>query len=274
MTAWQDDLPTFDNPPVIETVLGVQFSPIPGFTSGHSGWYWKRFLDQPEHSWIKLIETAPLPDQFEKFGEQQSWKLPMLEWTASQASRLQIISADDDRVVQVQNTRFLYNWRKRESLYPSFKRICPEFLAKLAGFRDFLQVVGLGGILQNQWEVTYINHVPRGDLWTTQEDWQKILPGLYPVPIQTDEARFESAAIEWHYEIAPKRGRLHVSCQHGRIPQVGDEVLVLQLTARGTVDVDVPGWDLETGLELGHRVVVQTFVGLASQTALHHWGIK
>ena len=37
-------LPTFDNPPVIETVIGVQFDQIPNLTSAHFGWYWREFL--------------------------------------------------------------------------------------------------------------------------------------------------------------------------------------------------------------------------------------
>lgn len=271
MTARQNVAPVFDHPPVIEAVLGVQFAPIPGVTSGHFGWFWKNFLDP---SWVKALEATSLADQFEIFGEQEGWKLPLLPLTPAPAVRLQIINAEDDRVIQVQNTRFIYNWRRRDSLYPSFEKLYPAFSAQFEGFRGFLRAAGLDDVSPNQWEVTYINHLPKGGLWETPEDWHEVLPGLYPPPGPPDGVRFESGSVEWHFEIAPRRGRLHVSGQHGRLQGNGGEVLGLQLTARGPVDQDKPDWGLGPGLELGHRASVRTFTGLASEAALKHWGIR
>src|SRR5690242_7805125 len=101
MSTRQDDLPTFDNPPVIEAILSVQFAPIPGFTSGHLGWYWKHSLDR---SWVKALDAPSLTDQFERFGELAGWNLPLIQFsTGNPPSRLQIINDKDDRVIQIQN---------------------------------------------------------------------------------------------------------------------------------------------------------------------------
>ncbi len=268
-----NDLPEFENPPVIETVLGVQFAPPPGLTAGHFGWYWKSCLDQ---RWIKTAEAPSLIEQFERFGEKRSWNLPALQFKiASEASiRLQIISESDDRVIQIQNNRFLYNWRQKDARYPTFEAIYPEFMDKLKGFRNFLVVAGLEDISPNQWEITYINHIPKGELWTSQDDWHNVLPGLYFPPTQRGLVRLESVTGEWHYEIVPQRGRLHVVGQHGKHLDTGEELLVLQLTARGPIEPEVPGRDIASGLELGHRALVQTFVSLSSDAAHEHWGMR
>jgi uncharacterized protein (TIGR04255 family) len=271
MTAGQDDLPVFDNPPVIETVLGVQFAPIPGFTSGHYGWYWKNVLDD---SWVRALEAPPLTDQFETFGELSGWRLPLIQLSAGgMPGRLQFINAQDDRVIQIQNTRFIYNWRKRESSYPSFRKTYPEFTDKLGGFRGFLQTAELCDIAPNQWEVSYFNHVPKGELWETPDDWSNVFPSLFPTPRRSDLVRFESLSAEWHSEIPPERGRLHIAVQHGRPPEGTPDVLSLHLTARGLVRPDDRDWGLDSGLELGHRVLARMFASLASEAALKHWGI-
>jgi len=268
-----NELPDFENPPVIETVLGVQFAPIPGLTVAHFGWYWKSFLDQ---SWTNVVEAPPILEQFERFGQKQTWNftLPQIKLVAENPIRLQIISDTDERVIQLQNTRYLYNWRRKDSGYPRFKTIYPEFMAKLQGFRGFLRAAGLEDILPNQWEITYINHIPKHGLWESPNDWHKVFPGLYLPPNQHELVRLESMSGEWHYEIVPQRGRLHVSGQHGKKPESGEELCILQLTSRGPIEQDEPGCGLDSGLELGHRALVQAFVDLSSDAAHRHWSIK
>ena len=163
-----DKLPSFRMPPVIETVLGVQFAPLPDLTGGHIGWYWRDYLDR---TWSRVIEVPCLQDQFERFGQQTTWKFPSLQMSVSLPNRLQIIHADDDRVIQVQNTRFLYNWRKRSDTYPRYENIYTEYARNLELFRTFLKTANLGDISPNQWEITYINHIPHGGLWKSPSDW-------------------------------------------------------------------------------------------------------
>ncbi len=273
MSALNGGLPALESPPLIETILGVQFAPIVGFTSGHFGWYWKEFLGP---DWVKTAEVLPVQDQFESFGE-RAWKLPIakLKLMESLMPRLQIINSDDDHVIQIQNTRFLYNWRKRESTYPRFKILFPEFTNRLDGFREFLRTAGLNDIIPNQWEVTYINHIPRGELWCSLDDWQRIFPDLSPrFSASSQETRLESVSGEWHLEILPERGRLHVNLQHGKLDDGKQELLVIQLTARGAIDADRSGWDLASGLQMGHHALVRTFFDACSQAALDHWGVK
>ena len=271
MAQEQENLPSFKSPPVIETILGVQFAPISKLTGAHVGWFWKTFLDS---AWTIVREVPFLPDQFERFEPESAWRLPSLQWTESIPNRLQIVHEDDDRVIQIQTTRLLCNWRKRAEAYPRFQRINPEFQNILSVFRAFLKNANLGDIVPNQWEVTYVNHIPQGDLWHSTNDWPKILPGLFSSPYLPAQIRFESLSGDWHFELMPRMGRLHISCKHGRVENGKGELMVLELTARGPLDGVDTNETIQAGLKLGRRAIVEAFVGLASESARTYWGIE
>ncbi len=269
----KNDLPSFDNPPVIETVIGVQFEQIPNLTSAHFGWYWREFLGK---SWVRTQETIALPDQLETFDEHaRRFPFPILRPMISPSGpspRIQFINETDDRVIQIQSTRFIYNWRRREAAYPCFKGLYPEFTGMLSRFREFLKAASLGDATFNQWEITYINHIEKGEDWKTPEDWHKILPGLFPLPTHSSATRLERESGEIVFEIVPERGRLYVHVSSGKSQESGNELLALQLTARGPVTPSGPASSLEAGIELGHRVLVETFASIASASAQKLWG--
>jgi uncharacterized protein (TIGR04255 family) len=270
--------PVFDNPPVIEAVIGVHFVPLIDFTNGHAGWFWRECLGK---EWPKAADAPALPEQVERFGENQMFGLGQLGFLGQfgfmlrqtkPADRLQIINADDDRVVQVQNNQFHYNWRKRNQNYPRHRQARGEFSRFYGLFREFASNTGLGTLVPNQWELTYVNHIPCGELWQNPGDWHRVLPGLLSEPASAQGVRLETTGGEWHYEIVPARGRVHLTVQHAKIEGgVGGEVLVFQLLARGEVS-DKPGWGLDDGLDRGHAEISRLFVKLTSPEAHRVWG--
>lgn len=211
----------------------------------------------------------------DRLGAVQVWRLPKAFSISAVESagppRIQIANESDDRVIQIQSNKFFYNWRKKESAYPRFVKVYSEFSNKLDGFRKFLGEAGLNDILPNLRELTYISHVPQGELWSGTEDWWKVFPGLYSPTLPSGNVRFENTTGEWNFEIVPQLGRLHISSNHGRV-QDGPEVIVLSLTARGQIDPNDPLEGLGRGLSLGHRTIVQAFAAISSPEALKHWG--
>jgi uncharacterized protein (TIGR04255 family) len=265
--------PRFRNPPVVETVLGVQFATLPGWTFGHPGWFWKGYLP-PE--WENAADAPPLIDQFEGFGEERKWVQPsavQLQVFAAPLTRLQITNAAGDRMIQVQPTRFHYNWQKRDVVYPSYRTMKAEFDSLFTAFRKFAADAKLGAVSPNQWELTYVDQIPRGTLWDSPADWHKILPGLFPSVGALGGYALESVVGEWHYVIEPARGRIHVALQSGRTSATGIDVLNVQTTARGPIRQE-PGWGLDEGLELGHDAVLAAFLEMTSSDAHEAWGIE
>jgi uncharacterized protein (TIGR04255 family) len=267
------NLPEFDQPPVSEMALGVQFAPITGFTSGHYGWFWKLYLGS---IWTKAQDANRLVPQFEKFDEKEMWQVPsppIVIQNLQHADRILFINDDDDRIIQLQNDRFHYNWRKREQRdYPSFATINSEFRERLQVFETFVRDCGLENPLYNQWELTYFNIVYKGDLWNDADDWAKLFPGLIARADTHDLGLVRVPSISMQkFEIQPRRGHLYVVAQHVKAED-GREALQVNLTARGPVIADDQDWDLASGMARGHAALVRTFRNIASPQARAHWG--
>lgn len=259
----------FGRPPVVETILGVQFAPIADFTASHYGWFWKKSLDS---SWTKSQDAPRLPDQFEQFGDRQAWAAPALTVIPKlDPDRALFIHADDDRVVQLQNTKLLYNWRKRENAYPSFSVVLPEFERLLAEFASFLREADLEPTPHNQWELAYVNQVLKGTLWESSDDFAGIFPGLFGRTERRDgDAVLETASCATRHALAGGRGRVTAHAQQVRTADDQD-ALQVTLAARGPVLPGEPDRDLASGLAIGHEALTRTFLALASDSALAHW---
>jgi uncharacterized protein (TIGR04255 family) len=266
-----DRLPSFKKPPVIETVLGVQFEPIAKFTNAHLGVFWKRLAGD----WTPA-DAPPLEPVFERFGEEEVWSREGLQLKVSQVPqlRLRIKNAAADRMIQLQNGRLHYNWLGQPGAeYPRYSMVRPEFDKYLRKLEGSLAKESLGELCPTQWEVTYVNDFPKGTVWNNPTDWAELFSAL-PGPFgKTPPATLESFGGEWHYEIEPQRGRLHVRLQHGRrSPPDTGEVMKMILTARGPVRVQ-EGAGLDEGLDLGHETIVRAFRDLTSQKAHDFWGL-
>ena len=177
------------------------------------------------------------------------------------------------QLLQVQQTRFHYNWKRRDQSYPSFHGVLTEFDKQFTRFRNFLAASGQGELCPNQWELTYVDSIPRGELWQTVADWYRVLPGLLSGPPPIDGVCPENASGEWNFEITPRRGRLHVTVRRARIAETSEAVLLVQTTARGPIGRDA-NEDLAAGLALGHAVAVRTFLQITSAEAHARWVLK
>jgi uncharacterized protein (TIGR04255 family) len=260
----------FDNPPVIETVLGVQFAPLKGLSSAHVGWFWKTYLDS---KWEKVAEVVPLPDVFERFEPILSGHVQFKVEPIKLPARTQISYGNDGRMIQIQPTRFHYNWNRVGGEYPRYRSVRAEFDRYFEAFCRFVADTQLGEVVPNQWELTYIDSIPRGLLWDKPGDWHEVLPGLLPPPSSGGSVQLESFGGEWHFEIPQQRGRLHISVQLARVGDDPTPVLLVQTTARGPIGKEGVA-NLGEGLELGHRIALDTFVGFSSDKAHKAWGRK
>jgi uncharacterized protein (TIGR04255 family) len=261
---------SFERPPLVETVLGVQFDSISGLSNAHLGAFWKTL--GPE--WPYVSDAPPLEFEFEQFGESHIWSALGVQFRVTQdpATRIQIRNARKDRMLQIQNGRLHYNWLGHLGhSYPRFSVVQPEFDDLLSRLTNFLQAEKLEAPKFNQWEVTYVNQLGKGTVWSSPEEWANVflplgctrqsLPGI---------GKFESFGGEWHFEIEPQRGRLHIKVQHGRtMPPEENEALIIKLTARGPINLEQPA--LSVGLDLGHKSIVSSFISLTSENAQAYW---
>jgi len=187
---------------------------------------------------------------------------------------MQLRNQAGDRMLQLQNGRLIYNWLGANGAeYPRYRQIRPEFDKHFEEFRSFLLDENLLAMMrQNQWDVTYVNHIPKGTVWNSIEDWSQVFQFHAVPPAVLNVSRLESVAGNWMYEITPRRGRLRVQLQHAKIRDSSTETLVFTLTARGPIGEGEGGLDRhEAGLDLGHEVIVNSFRDLTSAKARKYW---
>lgn len=271
--AQQLRLPIYENPPVVETVLGLQFNPLPAFTNAYLGAFWQSLGVE---AWPTVTDKPPLPRQEERFTPEAQWgKSLRLQLSQAPTARVQIRNRDRNRMIQLQNGRIHLNWLGSDGdTYPHYTQMRKELETYWTDLVSFAAKQGLGKIVPDQWEVTYVNHIPKDGVWSSPADWSFFKP-LNAVVSIDGLIEAESFSGEWHFIIPDRRGRLHVNWQHAKTGDDNEmEFIRLSLTARGPIDEKEPNGSILECIDLGHETIVCAFRNLMTDSANQKWGLK
>jgi len=260
----------YRNPPVVETVLSVQFTPLANFGAGQLGFYWKEL----GADWPDVTDASVVDPVFERFDESaRGWDPAAfgVKLTQQVDVRLQIRNVAKDRMIQVQNGRFIYNWLgDGDGNYPSYENVRPKFDEQWERFRRFvLSSSDENSVQPNQWEVIYVNHLPRGTVWKQLSDLPEVFTFLKQPPLGGLDLSLRSIAGEWQFEIAPQKGALYLKL--GMDHRGNASNVVMTLLARGPMSEDT--CSLNEGFKLGHQTITEAFDRLTSANAKEYWGI-
>jgi uncharacterized protein (TIGR04255 family) len=87
----------------------------------------------------QIKETAPIPSQIERYGdEQQQGVTPNFQFMDNANTRSWFINSSDTKVIQVQRDRFIINWRKLDTgeKYPRYSHeMRPRFEREWGDFQ-------------------------------------------------------------------------------------------------------------------------------------------
>ena len=261
----------YKNPPVVETVLSVQFNPLRNFGAGQLGAYWT----QLGSDWPYVVDAPTVEQVFERFEPATVWEqTAFVKFSSKIDVRLQIRNRAKDRMIQVQNGRFFYNWLKApDSEYPSYDSVRPAFDEHWEKFREFVIAHSEEDSVQpNQWEILYVNHIPRGTVWNELTDVPQVLTFLRQPDFDGMNVCSDGIGGEWRFEIRPKRGRLFVRIGTKMKKEDESPCVVMTLMARGPVEAGVTS--LDEGLELGHKTITDAFDRLTSTSAHKFWEVQ
>ena len=266
----------FDAPPVVETALSVQFNTLAGLTAAHAGWFWKEYVekfgDGPSNEWKQATEAPRIPDLTERFGPEDVWEVPSVRFSQGLPSpRIQIIRTDGERMLQVQDNRFILNWRKQTSAYPTYETLLPEFRNMLNAFESFCSEAAFGTPVYNLWEVTYVDQVKKGTMWDSVRNLNRIFPALGTPPVSVYHAPpsgDETISGDWRFSLLNRRGRLYVQLRQAKLQPSNEEVIQLTTTARGPVSATQ---SREQGMNFGHEALRETFLAITSPEAQQFW---
>lgn len=274
-----DDLPDFENPPVIETVLGVQFAPLEKLQATHLGQIWELFKSEFPFS----VDQPPLEPAFETFGGVRGSKRMRLELVgAPLLPRVWFVNSNKEnegnKLIQFQQDRFVHNWRKVPDRgdYPRYEPIKEKFIGDLHKLEEFIRVKGIGLIEVNQWEVSYINHIIPSE---EDEDLLSDLGSVFSFWMEeepvTGLGKYDTARFSMRFLIRSGDepiGRLHITAEPGQLHD-GREIVVLTMMARGQPHTPVID-DIEKFFDLGRREIVKGFADITTQKMHDRWGRK
>ena len=267
-------LPEFSDPPVIEVALGVQFDELPGLKTSHVGLLWEKFRDQLP----RTQDHSPLPPSFEKFDAiplpQPSVRFEQVD--SPPLLRCWFMSEEEDQMIQIQQGRFVHNWRKvgLKEDYPRYGTIRARFFEELKIFEEFLSKESLGKLVPNQCEITYVNVIVTNDYWETHGQVDKVLSILSREYSDSFLPEPETVSISTQFVIKQDDnpiGRLHIKGE----PVFRQDDMVpgfqLTLTARG----EPAGEGLDKILDfmdIGREWIVRGFTSVTTKMMHDRWG--
>lgn len=273
------NLPEFENPPVVEVVLSVQFSELRNFGTVHAGLLWdKRF----RKSYPIFSEHGSIEPRFETFGTQLAGapKLKFVTLPSPPLPRLWFVNRRKTELVQIQDDRFLHNWRKIKhgTAYPRYEKIKEKFFREIRFFERFLKEESIGEIKPNQCEVTYVNHIEcLGNIdirkmvekvFRTISTVKKNVKDLGASLPEFEDIQFTSRYIIRDSEKAPV-GRLTAVVKSGTIE--GDHPIIsFELTARGApLSADLDG--VSKFFDIGRESIVRGFTAMTTPKMHQVW---
>lgn len=152
----------FRSPPINEVVFQVVFPTNKASMSPHFGVFWSSIRDE-----FPTIQSAP------RLG---SINLPQVQNTFPE-NRFWLVHKSNQTVIQLQDDRFLFNWRLRapEHAYPGYENLYPEFDRYLRQFCNFADSENFPIESFTGFELHYVNHIYLGKSVQNWEDAGNVL---------------------------------------------------------------------------------------------------
>lgn len=251
-------LPSYKRPPVVEVSFGTIFMPLPEFQTRHFGQFWtEQNTEYPDtKDLMPLVDTVSLGVQGALLDK------PPLR-------RMWCLTADEQYVIQLQDSRVYLNWRKTkaESEYVRYPIISGRFLKLRGDFSKFVEREKLGPLVIVRYELVYVNHIvlaPGASVAESLEEYVKLF-------------RFSSQALSlsppdsvntsWNFAMPDNRGTASASLSNATT-QVGQNLLVLVFNCSGTPSDKYSEIDW---FQSSHEWIVRSFTELTTAAAHQKW---
>lgn len=272
MTSSNLTLPDFENPPLTEVLLSVQFEPILNMQVPQIGLLWSRIRER----FPNTEQHSPLEPAIETFGPPSPPKIQLSLSQSPPLSRTWFLNEAGTELIQIQNDRFMHNWRRVEDqeTYPRYEYVRAQFSRGLEDFYDFLLKEELGELVPNQCEIGYINHIETNHIWSAHSELEKVLALWNPKFGDGGLPDMESVRIETQHSFKDGNdhpmGRLHISAQPAFTRSDNSPLLVLTLTARGAPSDQTSGGVLDF-MDKGRERIVRGFASITTPEMHKIW---
>ena len=257
-------LPDFNDPPLNELVVGVQFAAIPGYDLINAGEVHSLYRDR--YPSVEL--RAPQPPFFETFGAPATEAGVRFEMGMQTSHpRFWFISEDKHDLVQFETTRFMHNWRQIDGIggkYPRYEAVMENFKTELAQLDGYSFQKSKFPLQITQAEISYINRIYA----TEAGSWP--FEDLSFLSLPVTEVELGGGYFQRVYETAHGlQGRLYTEFATNR-DSFGNPFILFSQTFRGAPDAT----NIESAIEFidaGRQIVVESFSKLTTERAHQKW---
>jgi uncharacterized protein (TIGR04255 family) len=249
-------------PPVIETSLGCFFTDIPDWNILHFGALWEKFRAK-----YPIVEFPP--------PVLQSLEPPItVHWRPGDSLvpiRALFTDVGKTQLVQLQTNLFLHNWRKSDESpnYEHYDHILPLFKDDWKVFTSFLHEQKLKRPQFTRCEMTYFNHLVRGEHWGVYEDLPKLFRVWRGFDAQSIFRNVEQAAFNVVQAVG--KGKVNMVVSPGVRRSDGKELLQMIVTTT-RIPTGFEDKDLFDGLDECHDIALKAFRDFLTDEALKQWG--
>ncbi|MBK6688774.1 MAG: TIGR04255 family protein [Deltaproteobacteria bacterium] len=262
---------------MVEVALGVQFEPLGGLGIPLMAQFWEQIRDR----FPKWTQHPLIPAAMESFGSPMAVPLNV---SFSLRNDPMIRSMFEDiagnHLIQVQNDRFVHNWKKEQDqslVYPRYPVVRKNFEAAFQHFAKFAGEHGLGEPVATLCEVAYVNHVPASKVWGRYGQLGEVLASFSGHTTDGFLAEPEGVDLNLRYVIPDLDGRpvgrLHVAARPVIRRVDGTPMFKLDLTARTLVE-DRGLTGALGALDKGHDFLVNAFRSITTKKMHEVWGLE
>lgn len=253
----------FENPPIIELVCGIQYD-IEQYTFILENDFYSRVKNSFPHMEI----NPPLSLVFDKLSTTSSKdserKPPFFK-------RYFFIDENKSKLIQLQEGRYLFNWRKVEGenvIYPTFNNVYKEFYENWKILEDVFKSNQINYAV-NQLELTYIDHIDIGEFNAEVAKIDDIFIFFNNISQLT---KIDTLNINLSIPLKELSGHINLKLDTAIRKQDQKGVIVFDSTVRGMMNKEVKAiddWFLKA-----HDQAIRLFVELLTDKAKQKWGFK
>lgn len=237
----------FTQPPVVELVMGITLQP--GFFSGND---YVTIYDLLKEKYPIIEEHPQILTIIESVEGQAKHNIPQ-----STESRKQYISKNGDRLVQIQNDRVVFNWRKytNQSVveYPKYDTVRDEFISVLTAISSQYNIIP--AIIQH--EITFYDHLDLKSLDLTVATMFSALSifNINHIP--------KFAQFKIQIPVESLNAVQSFNCTSGSKTESHEPIIVLESTNRGHTTPDLKS--IIDWFNASHNSLVEFFVTILSE---------
>jgi uncharacterized protein (TIGR04255 family) len=188
----------------------------------------------------------------------------------SDLGRVIYTAEDDSSLIQVQQNRFGFNWKRADddSDYPKFEVNGKKFLEELAEFDGFCNSEGLVRLTPTFCEVVYVNHIHPQANETIGQLFNAVFSGIAVGTSESPLSEMETLAFNRTYELGEQMGRLYAEIALS-IDAATSPFLFFKLTSRMRHE----NGDVSDTLGEAHDWLIKAFLSLTNENCRRQrWG--